>query len=131
MSISFMWYAHYNNVDKRIETKSTSNKSYHSLKKLAWREPLKAAFKYFINDIKRGENIDVYIILVLSLIFTILSVIGIIQVTILAAGILATLSIQAYSMLATRRILVDFSQNLTTVQPGENIPFKNRNSYGS
>ena len=92
---------------------------------------MKAAFKYFINDIKRGENVDIYITLFLSLIFALLGIIGTIQVTILSAGILATLSIHAYSTLSTRRILSDFSQNITSLQPVTDIPIKDRSAYGS
>ena len=92
---------------------------------------MKAAFKYFINDIKHGENVDIYITLFLSLILAILGIVGALPTAILSAGILATLSVLAYSTLATRRTLSDFSHNLSSLFPAEDNPLKSRSSYGS
>jgi len=93
---------------------------------------MKAALKYLINDIKQGENIDIYITLFLSLTLAILGVIGIIQASILSAGILATLSILTYSTLTTRRAVNDFSHVITSLQLQlvADIGLKDRDAFG-
>lgn len=87
---------------------------------------VKRLFKRLVQDVKAGENIDVYIIFLLSLVLAVLGVVGVIQATILSAGILATLSILAYSTLAIRHTLIDFKENLNTFYSGETVPFKSR-----
>lgn len=77
------------------------------------------------------ENIDVYITLSLAVIFAVLGFIGTIPVAVLLAGILATLSILAYSMLATRRILGTLSQSLASLYPTASVLLKDRTSFGS
>lgn len=90
---------------------------------------MKKIIERFVNDIKLGENIDLYITLSLSLVLAIFGAIGVIQVSILSAGILATLSTHAYSMLATRRTLIDFSEDFASLRSTENVPFKSRRGY--
>src|SRR5260370_14825619 len=92
---------------------------------------MKTALKHFLSDIKRGENIDIYISLILALILAVLGVVGTIQLAILAAGILATLGILAYSMLATRRTLSELSQTITLLEPATKVLLKDRSTLRS
>lgn len=92
---------------------------------------MKTPLKHFLRDIRYGENIDIYITLALSLILAVLGVVGTIQVAILTAGILATLGVLAYSVLATRRILGELSQALASFYPAEIVPLKDRSAFGA
>lgn len=87
---------------------------------------MRAALKHLMNDIKLGENIDIYITLFLSVALAILGVFGVIQTTILSAGILATLSVLTYTMLTTRRLMHDVSQTITSLQSVADIGLKDR-----
>lgn len=87
---------------------------------------MRAALKHLMNDIKQGENIDIYITLFLSVALAIFGVFGVFQATILSAGILATLSILTYTTLTTRRTLNDVSQTITSLQSVADIGLKDR-----
>lgn len=86
---------------------------------------MKKAFKHLF------DNFDIYITLCLAVIFAVLGLIGVVPVAILFAGILATLSSIAYSMLATRRTLDKLLQNLASFDSATAVPLKDRSAFGS
>ena len=62
-------------------------------------------------DIRSGENIDIYLTLLVCLVLVVAGIFGIVDFTVLASGILATLAILATSTLGIRRV----AQNLRDV----------------
>lgn len=92
---------------------------------------MRTALKHFLSDIRRGENIDIYIIFILAAIVAVLGVIGTIPLAILSAGILATLGVLAYSTLATRRLLSELSRAIASQYSQASTPLKDRSAYGS
>ena len=61
------------------------------------------SIKLVFSDIREGKNIDVYLTVLVCLVLVALGIVGIVNFRILAAGILATLSILAMSTLSVRR----------------------------
>jgi hypothetical protein len=92
---------------------------------------MKALWKHFLGDIKRGENLDIYIIFILAAVAAVLGLIGAIPLAILSTVILATLGVLAYSTLATSRLLSELSQVITLHVPQARTPLLDRSEYGS
>ena len=93
---------------------------------------MKAIWNRFLSDIKRGENIDLYVILILATVVAVLgSIFPQIPLAILSAVILATLGVLAYSTLATRRLLSELSQGIALHVPQARTPLLDRSTFGS
>ncbi len=59
--------------------------------------------KNTINDLRQGENLDIYITVIIGIILAILGLLDVIEFNLLAAGILMTISSIAGSLLSVRR----------------------------
>lgn len=62
----------------------------------------------FIADIKKGENIDVYLTVLVCTVVVVLDLIGVVQPSIVTAAILLTLALLSFSTLSTRKSLDKF-----------------------
>jgi hypothetical protein len=60
-------------------------------------------FQLFLNDLKRGQNYDVYITVAIAATVTLLGLFGIVDNIIISAAILATLTLVSSSLLVNRR----------------------------
>jgi hypothetical protein len=70
------------------------------------------------NDIKRGENVDLYITVFAAIILAVLSILGIASETWLAPLTLVVLALLAYSMLGNRYQIAEAYQQLTQTAEG-------------
>jgi hypothetical protein len=70
------------------------------------------------NDIKRGENIDLYITVFAAIVLAILSIIGIASQTWIAPLTLVVLALLAYSMLGNRYQITEAYQQITQSADG-------------
>lgn len=63
--------------------------------------------KTVAQELKRGENLDLYLIIFLALVIAVLGVLGVANFAIVSATILATLGLLAGSLLQNRRTVID------------------------
>src|SRR5258708_40077144 len=64
---------------------------------------MKTFLQSLYNDFRAGKNVDIYVSLVVGIILTILGIFSIVSFTILATGILATLTLLLFSTPNNRR----------------------------
>ena len=66
----------------------------------------------FITDIRNGENIDVYLTVLVCTVIVVLDVVGVAQPSIVTAAILLTLGLLSLSTLSTRKALGEFRDSI-------------------
>lgn len=71
--------------------------------------------KLILRELKRGENLDLYLIILLAIVVGILGLAGIVRFEIISAAILATLGLLASSLLANRRSTDRLTDRVTTL----------------
>jgi len=91
---------------------------------------MKKLFQAISNDIKRGENIDAYLMFTLAILFGVLGVVGEIESDILSASILATLGVLAINTLTTRHTIGELSATLKTMRQSTGACLQDRNTFG-
>jgi hypothetical protein len=90
---------------------------------------MKKWLKTITGDIKRGENIDVYIMFFAALAFALLGFIGKISSDILSAGILGTLGVLAISTLTTRHTIQELSAALRNFRQSGGACLEDRSAF--
>ena len=73
-------------------------------------------FKRIYQDVLEGQNLEVYLTLLVALVLLILDVFGLVSPNIVAAGTLATLALLAYSTLNNRQQMHQVAEISTTTQ---------------
>ncbi|MCK6622929.1 MAG: hypothetical protein HUU32_13500 [Calditrichaceae bacterium] len=90
---------------------------------------MKKFFSAILNDLKSGDNIDAYGMLIIALAFGAAGVIGKIEAEILSAIILGTLSILAINTLNTRRTLRELSGAIKTLRRDNGACLQDRSAF--
>jgi len=73
----------------------------------------------FLTDLRNGENIDVYLTLLVCAVIVILDVFGVVESAIVTAAILLTLGLLSFGTLATRKTLAILNDSLQKVSGGK------------
>lgn len=90
---------------------------------------MKKFFNMILHDLKRGENIDAWVMFFIALTFGILGVIGKIESEILSASILATLGILAINTLTNRRVIAELSDTVRNLRRDNGACLQDRSVF--
>jgi hypothetical protein len=84
-----------------------------------------------VEDIRSGENVDIYLTILLCILVLVLDLFNLVQLEIVATAILLTLSLLSFGTLVTRRSLGNLNHAIQRMNEGEQakIQLKTRNSY--
>lgn len=84
-----------------------------------------------IADIQSGENIDVYLTILICAVVVIVDLFGVVQPGIITAVILLTLSLLSFGALTTRKTLGELNTTIQRIEDGQGAEafFKDRNAY--
>ena len=87
--------------------------------------------KRFISDIKNGENIDLYLTIVISLLIITLDIFGIVKFDVILSAVLAVLALLSFGTLLTRLTLnnINDSLNKFDVKKGAEDFLKTRDAF--